>query len=564
MVSKSSIKSNTYVTLGCALSLTAQAQVAPDAGAIQRAQQKPALEVPAPPAPRLKIEEHEYPRPQPASGSLVLTRVHITGNTVFAEPELLALFSSVIGKEVSLDELNEATARITRHYRERGYMVARAYLTRAYLPLPQRKDGIAEIAIIEGRFGKVQTGNRTRVRDSVVRAYTDSLAGSVVRERDLERKLLLLNDLAGVQEARGSLQAGERVGESDLGVELRAAPALSGSVELDNHGNRYTGANRLSLRMDVANPLALGDTLSARVTKGFEGLEYARAAYQLPLGSDGFKLGAAYAASRYRLGKTFAPLAAQGESANYTFNASYPLIRSRRLNLHSQVSYDYSRFQDRVNSTGTLTDKETQVTNLALTGDAHDSSGGVSVFMLNYGHGRLNIETPAARADDERSARTHGHYDKWSLNLLRLQSLSARTSLYLSFAGQKARKNLDSSEKFVLGGANGVRAYPQGEAAGDSGYIAAAELRYTLDMAPLPGVLRPFVFVDGGAVTVNEQPYAAGANHRHLAAAGFGLWWAKARDFQVQLTVATRLGNERVTSETDRRTLGWVQLIKYF
>jgi hemolysin activation/secretion protein len=377
--------------------------------------------------------------------------------------------------------------------------------------------------------------------------------------------LLLLNDLAGVGEARASLQSGENVGETDLSVDVSAAPAFSGGAEYDNHGNRFTGSNRLGVRLDVSSPLGLGDALTARLTKGVTGLEFARFGYQLPLGGDGFRVGGAYSNSHYRLGKTFASLAAQGESDNSTLHVSYPLIRSRDLNLHGKVSYDWSHFQDRVGSTGTVIDKGTQVMNIALAGDAHgDSGSSVTVFSLNHGSGRVNIETPEARATDDASARTNGHFRKWTLNLLRLQSLGEHTSVYVSVAGQKASKNLDSSEKFVLGGASGVRAYPQGEAPGDSGYIVSAELRHTFGVAMLPGVLQPFVFVDAGGVKTNEKPYISGTNRRHLSGAGAGITWAKSGDWQVKLTLATRLGNQPAASDTDRRTRGWVQVIKSF
>jgi hypothetical protein len=44
--------------------------------------------------------------------------------------------------------------------------------------------------------------------------------------------------------------------------------------------------------------------------------------------------------------------------------------------------------------------------------------------------------------------------------------------------GQWADTNLTSSEKFSLGGNDAVRAYPTGEAPGDRGWLATAELRY--------------------------------------------------------------------------------------
>jgi len=215
-----------------------------------------------------------------------------------------------------------------------------------------------------------------------------------------------------------------------------------------------------------------------------------------------------------------------------------------------------------------VSDKNTRVARLTLNGDARDAvlGGGISVFSLIYGGGTLNIETPATLTVDDATAQTNGHFDKWNLSALRLQSISERLSVYVSLSGQKAGKNLDSSEKFFLGGAYGVRAYPTGEAAGDSGYLATAELRYAFGFAALPGVWQPFAFVDTGGVTINENPFLVGVpNTRHLSGAGLGLTWVQASDFQIKLTVATRLGSEKSTaSDKDQHTLGWAQAIKYF
>jgi hypothetical protein len=71
-------------------------------------------------------------------------------------------------------------------------------------------------------------------------------------------------------------------------------------------------------------------------------------------------------------------------------------------------------------------------------------------------------------------------------------------------SGQTASKNLDSSEKFSLGGINGVRAYPQGEASGDEGYRGTVELRHNV----MPNV-QATVFYDWGKVTINRNPFGA-------------------------------------------------------
>ena len=566
METNNCIKTNIYAFLqggiGCCLSASAIAQTPPDAGSILRDQQKPALELPKP-APGLKIDEPA--RPALARSSVTrfaLKSVRFSGNTVFGAAELQAVIQDALGKDVDFAALDGLAARLSRYYRERGYLVARAYL-----PAQEIKDGAVEFAVIEGRVGKVNLNNKSRVRDSIISGYTSGLPGSVVNERNLERPILLLNDLAGVGEARAGLSPGANVGESDLTINLTEAPLLRGSLEYDNQGNRYTGANRLTGRLNVLSPLGLGDALNLLYTHGFDGLDYGRVGYQIPLGGDGLKLGAAYSNVHYKLGKDFAPLDRNGTSDSYTLSVSYPFIRSANVNLYGQAAYEWRDFEDREGAVRTQTDKTTRGATLTLSGDARDSllGGGVSVFSLAYNGGRLNIDTPAARAIDDATARSNGHYDKWNLNLLRLQTIAGPLSAYFAFSGQKANKNLDSSEKFTLGGANGVRAYPQGEASGDSGYVATAELRYTAAFQGVPGMVQPFVFVDAGSVKVNENPFGTAPNKRNLAGAGIGVTWSKSNDFTVRLSIATRIGNQvSNASDTDRHMRGWVQIAKYF
>ena len=265
---------------------------------------------------------------------------------------------------------------------------------------------------------------------------------------------------------------------------------------------------------------------------------------------------------------SFSALDSSGDANTYTLDASYPFIRTPNFNLYGQAAYDWRDFEDRVGSVSLVSDKSTRAARLTLNGDVRDTllGGGITVFSLGYSDGSVNIETPATRAIDDATAQTNGHFDKWNLNALRLQSISERLSVYVSLSGQKAGKNLDSSEKFFLGGANGVRAYPTGEAPGDSGYLATAELRYSFSLGAMPGVLQPIIFIDTGGVTVSENPFIVGVpNNRHLTGAGLGLTWVRASDSQVKLTVATRVGSEQSTaSDTDKHTRGWVQAIKYF
>jgi len=157
--------------------------------------------------------------------------------------------------------------------------------------------------------------------------------------------------------------------------------------------------------------------------------------------------------------------------------------------------------------------------------------------------GRLNILSADALAIDQASAHTEGSFSRVSLRASRLQRLRDADTLALTLSGQYAGKNLNSSEKFAIGGSDGVRAYPQGEAIGDAGYVANLELRHAIN-ASLQGV----AFYDAGSITINRNPFGGAArNSRNLAGAGVGLRAAYAQ-FQFKAFAAWRTAGGLPTS----------------
>jgi hemolysin activation/secretion protein len=253
-------------------------------------------------------------------------------------------------------------------------------------------------------------------------------------------------------------------------------------------------------------------------------------------------MGAAYSHVHYRLGDTFAALGASGEAASGSAFVQYPLLRSRRASVYGGLAYERRVLEDRISAAGTVTDKTVDVLAPSLTGDFFDSWGGdaANAFSLRYTGGNLDIESPLARAIDEATVRANGGYHKWAVSFARLQGFTERWSAYVSFYGQKASRNLDSSEKLILGGANGVRAYPQGEAAGDSGYLLNAEVRYAFGVDALPGLFQATAFLDTGEVSLLEEPFAGLPNHRRLSGGGVGLVWTKVNDFSLRASIAHR------------------------
>jgi hemolysin activation/secretion protein len=532
-------------------STAAFAQQPPDAGQILR-DTGPAPGLPAPKVPTTSVEEGK-PLAAPDGQRIAVKGFRVTGATAFPEAELLALLADAADKELSLAELDGLAARITRHHREAGYLVARAYL-----PAQDVSSGTIEIAVLEGRLGTVSVTDGAGLSASALAPLDALVSGQAIRSQEMERSLLALSDLPGV-EVKSTLRPGAAVGTSDFLVEVAPGPAVSGSVDIDSFGNRYTGSHRLGTSLFWNNPAGLGDQASLRLQKSDGDFDYLRVGYQLPLGVHATRIGASWSEMRYGLGEDFAPLKADGEATVSSLYLLHPFLRGRQASLYGQLQYDDKRLTDRVGSTATETDKTLGNWTAGVNANFTDSigGGGSNSVALAYTRGHLGLDAATA-AIDVATARSAGSYSKWSASFQRLQRLTDGLSLSLAYAGQRAGKNLDSSEKFALGGTQGVRAYPQGEAAGDEGQLLTAELRWQVSDA-----WQAQAFYDDGRVKINRDPWAAGDNTRLLAGYGVGTAWAGG-GFTLRAFAAWKAGTGKPTSDVSRSPRVWVQAAKYF
>jgi len=548
------------LTLAALLATTSHSALAQPIGAGGQLQQIPPAPVPDRTIPEIRIERSQARADLPDTGERILvTSLQVTGETLFSEAELVAATGFQPGAQMSLGDLRTLAGRITAYYNSRGYFVAQAYL-----PAQDIRDGAVTIAVVEGHYGAVTLNNTSRLSNGVASGILSGLdSGDVVANAPLERRLLLLSDIPGVG-VNSTLAPGAAVGTSDLVVDIVDTRLITGSIQADNAGNRYTGEYRAGGAVNFNNITGHGDVASLRVLSSFEGMNYARASYQTQLREA--TVGVAYSWLGYELGEEFAALEADGTATILSAYASYPLIRSYRTNLYGLVVAEAKSFEDNIGATDFTSEKSARVLTAGLNGEHRDSfgGGGWSFFSLNASFGDLDIETDVVRAVDEITAQTNGGYQKLAYEVGRLQQIAGPVSLYGVVRGQIASKNLDSSEKMELGGAYNVRAYPEGEGFGDEGYVATLEARLTLPPWSLPGRLQAFGFVDHGQITINKDPWAAGDNSRTLSGAGVGLTWAEVNNFMVKVSYAMKLGDEEATSAPDRDGRLWVQLSKFF
>src|ERR1700722_12971305 len=154
-------------------------------------------QLPPPPVTQRAIPDIRIQRPGvaaeggPTGPAVVVSSLHITGETRFSEAELIAVTGFAPGRALTLSDLRRMAALIANYYNTRGYVVAQAYV-----PAQEITDGAVTIVVIEGHYGAVDLRNGAGLHSVVARRVLDGLdKGDIVAAAPLERRLLLLSDI---------------------------------------------------------------------------------------------------------------------------------------------------------------------------------------------------------------------------------------------------------------------------------------------------------------------------------------------------------------------------------
>lgn len=473
--------------------------------------------------------------------------------------EIQRIINVAVGKEITLAELEELADSISHYLQQQGYLVGFAYI-----PAQDIKDGVIEIGIMVGRYDKIQIHNTSRLADQRITRILNSLQhGDVIKEGVLTSTLLTLSDMPGVV-LTSTLVPGSVSGTSNLIVDITDGNRLTGAVYSDNHNNNFTGQERMGTSVTYKNPSGGGDDITINGVTTGNGLHNMGVVYSTPSGNHGERLEVSYSYMDYSLGGEFTDLNASGKARVVNLYNSIPLVRSRTANLTLRIGYEMKKMWDRQN--GSDKAKKTMVFSVGLRGGNYDhfGGGGATNYGLTISHGKLDLLDSV----DEMTASlgSAGSFNKYTLELSRQQYINKRLSAVLTFVGQTTNKNLDSSEKLFLGGPTGVRAYPEGEAAGDMGYKVSGELYWKLPSdGKKNGEWNLIGFFDVGHVLVNKNNLpGTGSNGRTLAGFGLGISWMKVNDSTVRLDYAWKLGHESAVSDTDKNGRLWARVTKYF
>ncbi|MDE2457207.1 MAG: ShlB/FhaC/HecB family hemolysin secretion/activation protein [Burkholderiales bacterium] len=548
----------------------------PDAGALLRQTERDRHEL-LPPSSQPSPGLQTAPAPLPAASSaedgarVTVRRFELRGNRLLSTPELQAALAPWLDRPAGLADLRRATAALEQLYRERGW------LAQARLPAQDVSAGAVRIELVEARLGRIVFTPESSAVSTRLAAYvrrilqSDLPAGAPLNLRHLERSLLIAGELPGVV-VSGSLQAGREAGSTDLLVHLARGVRRRSEIAFDNGGNRATGAARFNAQVIGNSIFDRGERLSLGLA-ATEGSQYlgAEANAPLPLAALADWRGGVHASAlAYRVlpaMNTSAGLPPRGHTEVIGAALEYPLLRTPMASLTLDLGYDQRHVRDENSSLDpnalALADASSAgIVNLGLSGGRldHVFGGGSTQASLGLSLGHLSLgASPASYvANDARTAATQGGYSVLHWAASRLQTLRPDLSLMASARGQLASKNLDPAEKMYLGGMNGVRAYPSGEAGGASGWMLNLELRKQLGPNWLASA-----FVDRGQVAQFEHNQRAdgtgplvASNRITLSGRGVAIEYRNSHGVVVKAGLARRNGSNPIATPTGRDSDG--------
>ena len=527
------------------------------------------------PSPELRFDiPDEPPMRAVADRQFDVSGFVFQGNTIFPADQLAGLINDMQGT-ISFTQLLEATSRITKHYREAGYIVARAYV-----PEQAIENGQVRIAVLEGVLGAIQVTGDSPISAERVRAHLARLQSTgIINESDLEYGALLLNDLPGLR-AEVALRPGERTGTSDVVLNVIDEGTYDFSVDYNNFGSPVTGEHRLGMVAGINNIFDVGDRLTIRPMLSDSGdTFYGSLRYELPVFTPASRIGLSFSHLLSELGEEFEDLEIENTATTISLYGSHAFVRSRDRNITGRLAFENRNF---VREFGALlgpfdpdieeADYVLNIADLSVSGDYRDdfNGGALSTYSAALRFGLSDVEAEDGGAAVGGDPRFDGKFTLLNFSAQRIQRLAPLWSASVRVDGQFSGDTLDTSERMSLGGPQAVRAYRPSEALGDSALVLQSEVR-----RELPGLAERYGWLnraevyglfDVGTSQVNSTLATNDDDSWTRDGIGAGMRIAGGKSFYADLTVATRLTDKEseVDQPDDSKVNYWLQMIYWF
>ncbi|MBL4607111.1 MAG: ShlB/FhaC/HecB family hemolysin secretion/activation protein [Pseudomonadales bacterium] len=406
---------------------------------------------------------------------------------------------------ITLGMIETIADRITHYYRERGFILAKAYI-----PEQKVRDGVVSLTLLLGELGDVSVNNNKLYKDKKIASVFKSFLGKPVLSSQIEEALFLINDFPGIN-VQGFFEPGEQVGDTKLSVNSRSEKRYDVNVRLDNHGSEQTGEYRLYAEGLLHNPLGFADQLrfAGLLAMSPNNTTYGQVRYGLNVFSPRLRLEAGASSNEFSLGpgnsESVNTLQIEGETFLQDVTATYKLKRSRKKNYSISLTQEEIASKIRLGIFPTAgdigLDDEVRNTIVRFNFDVLQETRRIlhqGSIKITTGEFLLGAEA----GQDQRYWSLGGDYT--FLTFWQPSYFEKNTRVISHVQMQVSGSALSSISQFSLGGPTQARAFPVSQFSGDDGLVlgldwllnAPKSFDFHIGDINLKDVLSPFVFSD--------------------------------------------------------------------
>jgi hemolysin activation/secretion protein len=423
--------------------------------------------------PELRTPDTAVAQPQARQRfDFVVKQVLLEGNQAIKGAALAPLYQPAIGKKITQAEATKLRQAILKLYRSEGYALAQVSFA------PAAAKGQLVIKINEGRISRVNfTG--AKPQNPIIDAYVAHLTSkSAVKNTDIERFLLLINDLPGTTAKGAVVPAGTAGGSHELVVSVNQK-AYDASYSVDNRGSKFIGPVQHSFVGSAYSLFDRGDRTTARfiTTSPIDELKFFDLLHEQPVGSQGGKVALTGSISETKPGSSLSASRIEAQSQFARISYTHPIVRERLESFEARAMVD-ARNTDI--DTASVTTSKDRLRTIRAGGiyEFADGFNGSNLFNLQLSQGVEALGGSDNRDDVSRTG-ADASFTKLNFDLSRTHYLPVSGLTFFTAAtAQYASDKLLGAEQISFGGNGFGRGYNPVEIAGDHGLGGKAELRY--------------------------------------------------------------------------------------
>ena len=484
-------------------------------------------EKPPGPPPHLKIPPLPIPKEKAPDEmpfvSIFISKIKVTGSTVFSERDLSELTASYENRVLTNEDLEALRKDLTLLYIKNGYITSGAII-----PDQKVTDGLITLHIIEGQLTNIEVEKNKYLRDSFYSKRIELGAGPPVKVDDLQRRLRLLQEDPRIKRLDASLKPGAQLGESSLNIDVEEKLPFKFWSGYDNYIADSVGGEQIQTTGAILSLTESGDIFS--FTLGYaEGLNPKLDIwYLLPLTANDLTLNLRYRKNDFDLVReAFEDLNVETDTDIYSISLRYPVYKSLSREFALSLIGEHAK-------------QKTSLLNQSFSLEPGAEDGEVKVTPLRFAQEyvyRTQKQVIAATSQfswglDALDATTRddglpdGEFFKWQGQFQWARRFNPLdTQLIFRSFFQFTGDPLVSLEQAAVGGRYTVRGYPENFYVRDRALVWSLESRIPIIRnKPWADYIQIVPFFDWGWGKNKDFPTPPGPTN--IYSVGIGLRWA--------------------------------------